>query len=235
MAEKKPKKPKKAAEPKKSKQQSAQEAAEMAYAQGVMHHTLGNKAESLAALERALSLKPDYPPAVMTMASIEYQRQEQEQGKRRLFGLLELPPDTDDLATIIDEAGSFLMSVNEFADGLELYREAARRFPYVPAFHQGVACCAGQEGLFDEALASSQKAIELDPQNAIYLNDMGWTLVMAERFREAEGLFQRALEIDPSNERAQMNLQYCQEQLPQEPEPPPAPTPAPKKRKSRRG
>ena len=227
MAEKKAKKPRK------SKKQAAQEAAEIAYAQGVMHHTLGNKTESLAALERALSLKPDYPPAVMTMASIEYQRQEQEQGKRRLFSLLELPPDTEDLSTIIDEAGSFLMSVNEFADGLELYREAARKFPYVPAFHQGVACCAGQEGLFDEALASSKKAIELDPLNAVYVNDMGWTLVLAERFREAESAFQRALEIDPSNERAQMNLQHCREILAHEP--PVASEAPPKKRKSKRG
>ena len=233
MAEKKPKKPKKVTEPKKSTQQSAQEAAELAYAQGVMHHTLGNKAESLAALERALTLKPDFPPAVMTMASIEYQRQEQEQGKRRLFALLELPADTEDLSTIIDEAGSFLMSVNEFADGLELYREAARKFPYVPAFHQGRACCAGQEGLFDEALASSQKAMELDPENAAYVNDMGWTLLLAERFREAEAAFQRSLEIDPSNERAQMNLQHCREILAHEP--PVEPEPAPKKRKSKRG
>ncbi len=228
MTEKKPR------QPRKSKKQAAQEAAEAAYAQGVMHHTLGNKEASLAALEKALSLKPDYPPAVMTMASIDYQREQQDQGKQRLFSLLKLPRDTEDLVTIIDEAGSFLMSISEFADGLELYREAAKKFPEVPAFQQGLACCAGQEGLFDEALKASQRAIDLDPANAAYVSDMGWTLVLAERFRDAEAAFQRALEIDPSNERAQMNLQYCREQLSQESPARPESSAAPaKKRKSR--
>ena len=227
---------KKAKQPRKSRKQAAQEAAEAAYAQGVMHHTLGNKEASLAALEKALSLRPDYAPAVLTMASIEYQRQHQDQGKQRLFSLLKLPRSTEDLVTIIDEAGSFLVSINEFGDGLELYRQAAKKFPDVPAFQQGIGCCAGQEGLFDEALEASRRAIDLAPGNAAYISDMGWTLVLAEQFREAEAAFQRALEIDPSNERAQMNLQYCREQLSQEPATPPEPPARPaKKRKPRRG
>jgi tetratricopeptide (TPR) repeat protein len=229
MAEKKPK------QPRKSKKPASQQAAEIAYAQGVMHHTLGNRAESIASLEKALSLKPDYAPAVLTMASIEYQRQQQEDGKKRLFSLLKLSSDTEDIVPIIDEAGSVLISINEFSDGLELYREAAKRFPYVPAFRQGIACCAGQEGLFDEALEAVRRAIELDPENVAYVNDMGWTLVLAERFREAEAAFKQALEIDPSNERAQMNLQYCQEQLSYEPALQPEPhATIPKKRKAKR-
>ena len=229
MPDKKPK------QPRKSPRQAAWEAAEVAYAQGVMHHTLGNKEASLTALEKALSLKADYPPAVLTMASIEYQLNKQDEGKERLFSLLKLPRSTEDLPTIIDEAGSFLISIGAFGDGLEFYRKAAKRFPEIPAFHQGIGCCAGQEGLFDDALEASRKAIDLDPGNAAYISDMGWTLVLAERFGEAEATFKRALEIDPSNERAQMNLQYCREQLSlAPPNPTEKPAAPPKKRKPRR-
>jgi hypothetical protein len=43
--------------------------------------------------------------------------------------------------------------------------------------------------------------------------DLGWTLVLAERFKEAEVMFQRALAIDPTNKCAQASLEYCREKV----------------------
>jgi Flp pilus assembly protein TadD len=124
-----------------------------------------------------------------------------------------LPQETEDLCKIIDEAGSFLIGVNECADGLELYRTAARKFPDIAELQQGLACCAGHEGAIDEALAASHRAVDLDPNNAMYLSDLGWTLVLAGRLEEAEATFQRALAMDPTNEGAQANLEYCRKRM----------------------
>jgi tetratricopeptide (TPR) repeat protein len=71
--------------------------------------------------------------------------------------------------------------------------------------------------LFEEALAASHRAIELEPDNAAYVSDIGWTLILAERYQEAEAAFLRALAIDPSNERAQANLEYCRQRLSERP------------------
>lgn len=227
MTEEKPKPPK-------ISQESAQEAGEAAYSRAILQHSLGKKAESLAALEEALSL--GFPPAILTQGSVEYQRQQQEQGKQLLFSLLALPKTTENLFQIIDEAGSFLISVNEFDDASELYRKAAKKFPEVAEFHQRVAYCASQEGNYDEALAASRLAVELDPNNASYLSDMGWTLILAERYQEAEAALLQALEIDPSNQNAEENLQYCRERLSEQPSTPPETElpPAPSAKKARK-
>lgn len=192
---------------------SAQFAAEAAYAESIFRNALGDTSESVSALKRALIINPEYAPAMLSLGSIEYQRRRRANGKRLLFALLSLPEKTEDLYKIIDEAGSFLIDVNEYADGLELYRLAARRFPNIAEFQQGIGCCAGHEGFTDEALAASRRAIDLDPKNAAYVSDLGWTLLLAERYKEAEVMFQRALAMNSSYERAQANLEYCREKM----------------------
>ena len=191
--------------------------AEAAYAQSIVSGALGDQSASIEALERSLYFMPGYAPAILSMGSVEYQRGRRAKGKRLFLSLLALQWDTADLCKIIDEAGDFLIQMENYADGLELYREAARAFPDVAVFHQGIGYCADKEGLMDEALAASQRAVELQPENAAYVSDLGWTLVRAERYPEAEEMFHRALGIDPSNERAKANLDYCKKKMAKRP------------------
>ncbi len=192
---------------------STQFAVEAEYAESIFRNALGDAPASIAALKRALTINPEYAPAILSMGSVEYQLRRRASGKRMFFSLLSLPEETEDLCKIIDEAGSFLIDTNEYADGLELYRLAARRFPNIAEFQQGIGCCAGHEGYIDEALAASRRAIDLDARNAAYVSDLGWTLVLAQRYLEAEVMFQRALAMDPAHERAQANLDYCREKM----------------------
>ena len=192
---------------------SALFAAEAAYAESILRSSLGDTSASIAALEQALRFRPDYAPAILSMGSVEYQRDRKGYGKRLFLSLISLPKDTTDLCQILDEAGSFLIGIENYADGLDLFRGAAREFPNVAAFHQGIGCCAGNEDLLDEALAASQRAIELEPENAAHVSDLGWTLLLADRYQEADAMFCRAIAMDPSNERAQANLDYGREKM----------------------
>ena len=194
-------------------------AAEAAYAESIFRNALGDSAASIAALLKALTLKPDYAPVLLGMGSVQYQRKRRAEGRRLFVSLLALPEDTEDLAEIIDEAGSFLISIEEYADGLEFYREAARRFSADAVFQQGIGCCAGHEGFIEEALAASRRAVELDPENVAYVSDLGWTLVLAERYQQAEATLQRAARMDPSDERAVANLKYCRARMAKSPHP----------------
>ena len=96
---------------------------------------------------------------------------------------------------------------------LELFRLAARRYPNIAEFQQGIGCCAGHEGFTDEALAACRRAIELDEKNAAYVSDLGWTLLLAERYADSEAMFLRALAMDPSHERTHADLEYCREKM----------------------
>jgi tetratricopeptide (TPR) repeat protein len=148
------------------------------------------------------------------MGSVEYQRGQPSEGRNLFHSLISLPKNAPDLAELIDEAGSFLIQIRAYKDGLELYREAVRKFPRVAALHQGLACCAGHESLYDEAVASSERAVQLEPDNQIFVNDLGWSLFEADRLEEAERILQRAAAMDPSDELARENLCACRAELP---------------------
>ena len=135
-----------------------------------------------------------------------------------LLSLVSLPASAVDgeeinLAEIIDTAGDFLIQSGDYADGLELYRFAVKRFPEHAVLHQGVGCCAGHEDLHDEAISASEAALSLDPENQKYINDLGWSLFQAGRLDEARKVLRRAVDLDPSDELARENLRFCTETL----------------------
>jgi Flp pilus assembly protein TadD len=75
--------------------------------------------------------------------------------------------------------------------------------------HQGLACCAGHEGRHDEAVAASERAVQLEADNQKFVNDLGWSLLEAGRLQEAERVLERAVSMDPSHELARENLRIC--------------------------
>lgn len=157
----------------------------------------------------ACKLMPTYAPALLSMGSVDYQRGRKARGKKLFMALLSLPSDTRDLHEIIDKAGTFLIQFHATADGLELYRKAIARFPDVAVFYQGLGCCAGHEKLHEEALQASRRALELEPDNQQFMNNLGWTLLEAGNSIEARSTLERAVAMDPSDELARENLKHC--------------------------
>jgi Flp pilus assembly protein TadD len=179
---------------------------EAEYADSIFRTALGDSEGALAHLKRTLELKPTYAPAILSMGSVEYQRGRHAEGQRLFQSLLSLPEGTPDLCKIIDEAGSFLIQIGAYKDGAALYRRAIERFPAVAVLHQGLGCCAGHEGRHDEAIAASERAVQLEPDNQKFVNDLGWSLLQAGRLEEAESVLERAVSMDSSDELARENL-----------------------------
>lgn len=190
---------------------------EAEYADSIFRTALGDREGAVARLERALELKPTYAPAILSMGSVEYQRGKRAQGRRLFQSLLSLPEDTPDLCEILDEAGSFLIQIGAYKDGLALFQGAVERFPAVAALQQGLGCCAGHEGRHDEAVAASERAVELEPDNQKFVNDLGWSLLQAGRLEEAEKVLAQAVSMDPSDELARENLRISKARLEQRP------------------
>ncbi len=146
--------------------------AEGAYADSIVRTAMGDLKGAVAALTRALEFAPGYAPAIFSMGTVEYQRGHRAAGRRLFHSLLSCPADTTNLCDILDDAGDFLIAWRAYKDGLELYRAAALRFPRVAVFHQGVGCCAGHEGLHEEAIEASRRALDLEPDNAKFVSDL---------------------------------------------------------------
>ena len=66
------------------------------------------------------------------------------------------------------------------------------------------------QGKSDQALGEYDRAIELDPINALARFNRGLTLLEAMRIDEAREDWQKYLELEPYSERASMVRDLCQ-------------------------
>jgi tetratricopeptide (TPR) repeat protein len=185
--------------------------AEAEYADSMLRSALGDQEGSIAALRRSLECKPTYAPALLSLGSVEYQLGKRAEGRELFRSLLSLPENTPDLCEIIDQAGSFLIDIGAYKDGLELYRGAVGKFPAAAVLHQGFGCCAGHEKCHEEAIAACERALQLEPDNQKFVNDLGWSLLEAGRIQEARRTLERAVSMDPSYGLARANLRLCKE------------------------
>jgi len=77
-----------------------------------------------------------------------------------------------------------------------------------------MGCCAGHLDRFEEAVAASRRALQLEPENQKFVNDLGWSLLQSGALDEARAMLERAVSMDPSDELARGNLRYCKQNLP---------------------
>jgi tetratricopeptide (TPR) repeat protein len=192
--------------------------AQAEYANSMFQSSLGDIEASIQSLEYALEIDPEYAPAIMTLGTVEYQRQQFDRGKELFHSLLSLPPSSadggeSDLADIIEEAGDFLIQSGYYGDGLELFRSAVDRFPDRSTYYLGVSCCASHVEMFAESLAAAEKAYELDPENQACVNDLGRSLFDMDRLDEAFQYLSKAVDMDPTDEMARDNLRLCKEAM----------------------
>jgi Tfp pilus assembly protein PilF len=187
--------------------------AEAAYAESIFRSSLGDMNAAVHALEQSIALDPTYAPAILSLGSVQYQRGDRTEGQRLFHSLLSLPNEAGELQEILDRAGDFLIEMGDYEHGLVLYRAAVQQFPASAALHQGLGCCAGHRGLYDEAVRASERALELEPTKQAFVNDLGWALFEAERLWEAETMLERAVSMNGSDERARENLRMCRERI----------------------
>ena len=84
------------------------------------------------------------------------------------------------------------------------YRRAIELNPNYPTAHQWHAECLAYQGLFDEALAESERARQLDPLSLIISADHGAILYYARQNDRAIEQFRNVLDIEPGFRRAHM-------------------------------
>jgi tetratricopeptide (TPR) repeat protein len=145
----------------------------------------------------------------LTVGSIECQYGRSNEAMEWFLELTRLPAETEQLPEIIDKAGDFLIDQDDCANAEKLYAAAVTAHPNVAVFHVGCGYCASECGRTEEAVVHHQHAVELEPDNYLHLNDLGYALLQADRYDEAENVLRRAIRLAPPDyELATGNLEH---------------------------
>ncbi len=159
----------------------------------------------------ALAIDPDHAPAILTVGSYEYLYGRKDEAMTHFLKLTRLSKNTEDLTAIIDKAGDFLIQKNDFDNAIILYTSAAKKYPGNPVYHNGLSYCYGRTGDQIRAVEEVRVAVSLDPENHVYLTDMGWALVEANLYDEAQSILEHAVKVAPLEyDLARNNLEELQ-------------------------
>ncbi len=145
----------------------------------------------------SLAIDPLHAPALLTVGSSEYQHGLVEEAMELFLTLTTLPEDEEDLHEIIDKAGDFLLDSEDFENALELYLAAESAYPHVAVYAIGSGYCYHHFGDMEEAVRKVRRAVELEPENYVWLNDLGFALLEAGLLEEAEEVLKRSISLSP--------------------------------------
>jgi tetratricopeptide (TPR) repeat protein len=160
----------------------------------------------------ALAIDPLFAPALLTVGSLEYQHGFVKEAMGLFLTLTKLPENEEDLAEIIDKACNFLLDHEDFKNALELYLAAERAYPTQALHYNGSGYCFYKLGNIGESIRKERRAVELEPDNYLYLNDLGYSLLTAGLLEEAETVLKRSISLAPPEyELARENLELLYE------------------------
>ena len=100
----------------------------------------------------------------------------------------------------------------------QLYAAAVNAYSQVALYWVGLGYCAAKGGRKDESVMHHRRAVELEPHSYLHLNDLGYSLMDAGQYDEAEGVLQRAAQLAPPDyDLARGNLEYLRKVRSEEP------------------
>ena len=132
----------------------------------------------------------------------------------------------DALAEIVENEQEFRQKLSFRIENLEkllrydlaarCLEKAVRLFPDTPEFYDDLAFCLLQFPSQDKnrALRMQQQAIEIDPDDDFFINNLGWVYLVMGNFKEAEMCFRKAMDFNIDHPSAFKNLdmvEYMQE------------------------
>ncbi len=165
------------------------------------------------AFQKALSLAPDLPEAVIGLARLDWQAGMAAQAEHRLQSLCRdrmIPDAAFLLAQIYREHHR----LDEALLMIESALSETSRAPYL--MEKGLI--AEEKGDFETALSAYRQATDLNPYQADSWTNQGNIYRQTNRLKQAEDAYKRALQQDLNNIEAHHNLALCLEQMDRLPE-----------------
>ena len=167
------------------------------HALGVVSLKQGQAERALASFDKALSLRKDFPNAVLARADALQMLGRHEQaieGYRRAATLL---PQS---ALPHLQRGRALERMEKLAEAEAAYREGLKVAPNDPRLSNNLAYLLANRRLrLDEALSLARQAVARDPRRAAYYDTLGVVLQLNGDEAGARQAFEKGLTLEPAN------------------------------------
>jgi tetratricopeptide (TPR) repeat protein len=158
-----------------------------------------------ADLDRALRLNPD-SPIVRGLRGLHFQRIGNfRQALEEFQYAAKLQPKDPTWLVSIGETHAKL---GDLIQALKDYQSATTLAPKDPNYWRLLAifCAQNNINIKDIGLPAAQKALILGKLDTNSLDVLGWLLMLANRYKEAERMLNHALELDPQNSSAHLHV-----------------------------
>ena len=186
------------------------------YLLGAVYFDKGDMASAIASFQNCLKVDPNYEPAKEKLIQAYQKTGQSNQATHLIEQRVKSPQGTRSFresAESYNRLGTLYYRQGDTDKAIEAFEKALKRSPHHKTAKQNLnqlyrqkAFNALKSRAFAEGTAYFQKAIRLDPENAVTYRVMGDGYALASEFSQAITHYQKALELAPDDAETQKNL-----------------------------
>ena len=186
------------------------------YLLGVVYFDKSDMTSAITSFKNCLKVDPNYEPAKEKLIQAYQKTGQPNQATRLIEQRVENPQGArsfHESADSYNRLGTLYYRQGDMDKAIDAFEKALKRSPHHKTAKQNLnqlyrqkAFNALKRRAFDEATTYFQKAIRLEPENAITYRVMGDGYALASEFSQAITYYQKALELAPDDAETQKNL-----------------------------
>lgn len=177
---------------------------------GAMQEELGHTEEALAAYRAALRIQPKLIEAHTKLAGVLVRAGRLRDARRQLERTVEIDPVHQPRAWY--NLGLIRAQTDDVGGARDAFEEATTLNPDLVAAHIQLGTLYLRAELFEEAIPHFRNAVVADSTNPSAVGSLGMAHLQLGHTQRARELFERVLELDPTNESARQLLERLRQE-----------------------
>lgn len=173
------------------------------YMLGLSAWKAGDYDRAESALRRALELDPNHMKSQLNLSRVLLDMGKPMEALEEIRDALVIDPESNVAYRL---KGRMFRQIGQKPQAVDAYRRAIQIDTEDAWSMNNLGLLYIEEGLFEKALLPLSRAVELQSDNVVFLNNLGMALESTGHFRAAHDVYESAVALDDSYEKASANM-----------------------------